>query len=382
MKMFNVRAALLAAGLALAAGPTLAAEPAGEAAPKLPGSMVWATYDVGSSGFVEASAIADAFGKAYGTRVRLMPSGTSIGRLLPLKTGRAHYGWLADELYFATEGTYDFSAPDWGPQDLRVLAGRPSTFGLATAADSGIHTVADVRGKRVPLIKANPSINIKVEAMLAFGGLGWSDVHVVEVPSYGAALRALVDGEVDVAGTTPTAAALYELESQHGIAWVPLPKDNAAGWKAITSVASFFAPVMATAGAGLSPQKPAELFAVRYPMISVYANAPEEEVYEFLKALDKTYGLYSGATKATAAWRLSEAGTSPSDAPFHPGAVRYLKEIGVWTEKDEAWNRQRLARLEAVRSAWTTARALAAEKKIADADWPAFWDTYRKQNLN
>lgn len=381
MRMFNVRAALLAAGLAVAAMPALAADEK-PGAPKLPSSMVWATYDVGSSGFVEASAIADAFGKTYGTRVRLMPSGTSIARLLPLKTGRAQYGWLADELYFATEGTYDFAAADWGPQDLRVLAGRPSTFGLATAANSGIATVAEVKGKRVPRIKANPSINIKVEAMLAFGGLSWDDVKVVEVPSYGAALQALVDGQVDVAGTTPTAAALYELESQRGIAWVPLPKDNAAGWKAITSVADFFAPVTATAGAGLSPQKPAELFAVRYPMISVYANATDDDVYQFLKALDQTYGLYQGATSAMPAWRMSEAGTAPSDAPFHPGAVRYLKEIGVWTDKDEAWNVRRMARLKSVQAAWTTARALAAEKKVADADWPTFWDAYRKQNLN
>ena len=376
MKGFNLKAAALSLGLVFAAGTAQAEEP------KLQATMVWSTYDVGSSGFVEASAIADAFGKEYGTRVRLMPSGTSIGRLLPLKTGRAQYGWLADELYFATEGTYDFAAPDWGPQDLRTLAGRPSTFGLATAANSGIKQVSDVRGKRVPKIKANPSINIKVEAMLAFGGLTWDDVDVVEVPSYGAALKALVDGQVDVAGTTPTAAALYELESQRGIAWVPLPKDNAAGWKAITSVADFFAPVSATAGAGLSKDKPAELFAVRYPMITVYANTPEDEVYALVKALDKTYDIYSGATKATPGWKLSKAGTTPSDAPFHPGAIRYLKEIGVWTDKDEAWNNARLARLKAVQSAWATARTLAGEKKIADADWPAFWDTYRKQHLN
>ena len=98
--------------------------------------------------------------------------------------------------------------------------------------------------------------------------------------------------------------------------------------------------------------------------------------------MDKTYGIYSGATKATPGWALAKAGTTPSDAPFHPGAIRYLKEIGVWTDKDEAWNTARLARLKAVQSAWATARTLAGEKKVADADWPAFWDAYRKQHLN
>src|SRR5690606_19055583 len=47
---------------------------------ELPSTMIWSTYDVGSTGYVEASAIADAFGKKYGSRIRLQPSGTAIGR--------------------------------------------------------------------------------------------------------------------------------------------------------------------------------------------------------------------------------------------------------------------------------------------------------------
>ncbi|MFC2969509.1 TAXI family TRAP transporter solute-binding subunit [Acidimangrovimonas pyrenivorans] len=349
---------------------------------ELPRSMLWSTYDVGSSGYVEASAIADAFAKDYDTRVRIMPSGTAIGRLLPLKTGRVQYGWLANELYFATEALYDFAAPDWGPQDLRVVAGRPSTFGMATAADSDIHKMADIRGKRVPYIKANPSINIKVQAMLAFAGLSWNDVDVVQVPSYGAALKALVNGQVDVAGTTPTASALYELaSSRHGVAWVPMPEDNAKGWKAIESIASFFAPATATAGAGITKDHPAHIFAVRYPMITVYAKADADQVYNFVKALDQTYGIYSGATAATRLWKLSLSGKTPADAPFHPGAIRYLKEIGVWSAQDEAWNERRLKRLQAVMKAWTEARAEAKAQAVADADWPAFWADYRKTAL-
>lgn len=373
MKKMIASIAMLAA---LALGATV---PTAKAEDGLPKTMIWATYDVGSSGYAEASAIADAFAKEYGVRVRIMPSGTSIGRLLPLKTNRAQFGWLANELYFATEGLYDFAAREWGPQDLRVVAGRPSTFGLAVAGDAGITKIEDLRGKRVPRIKANPSINIKVEAIMAFGGLTWDDVEVVEVPSYGAALRALVEGDVDAAGSTPTAAALYELESlSRGLSWAPMPADNAAGWKAIKSVASFFAPATATKGAGITADAPAHIFAVRYPMITVYADADEQTVYEFTKALDETYGIYSAATAATPAWKLAEAGTTPADAPFHPGAIRYLKEIGVWTHADQAWNDERLARLQAVEQAWTTATDEAMEKNLSDKDWAAFWDDKRK----
>lgn len=87
----------------------------------------------------------------------------------------------------------------------------------------------------------------------AFGGLTWDDVEVVEVASYGAALRALVDGQADVAGTTPTASARYELEgTSRGLGWVPLREDNAEGWQAVRDVASFFAPTTAKAGAGIT----------------------------------------------------------------------------------------------------------------------------------
>ena len=48
-----------------------------------------------------------------------------------------------------------------------------------------------------------------------------------------------------------------------------MPADNAEGWGTIKSVASFFAPATATQGAGITEDDPAQIFAVRYPMITV-----------------------------------------------------------------------------------------------------------------
>lgn len=85
---------------ALVLGASTAAQAADT---KLPDTMTWSSYDVGSAGYAEASAIADAFGKKYGTRIRIQPSGSSIGRLQPLLSGRADVGFLATETFFATE---------------------------------------------------------------------------------------------------------------------------------------------------------------------------------------------------------------------------------------------------------------------------------------
>ena len=117
-----------AAGLVFLTGPKAIAQDI-----KLPPSMVWSAYDLGSSGYAEASGIANALQTKFKTRIRIVPAGTSIGRLLPMLTGKVQYGFLANEAFFAAEGTYDFGVQSWGPQDLRVVLGRPSSVGFKPA---------------------------------------------------------------------------------------------------------------------------------------------------------------------------------------------------------------------------------------------------------
>lgn len=365
---------------ALLAMAVAAATPA--AAQDLPRTMVWSAYDVGSSGYAQAAAAADAMSSAYGTRIRIVPSGTAIGRMLPMTTGRVGYGWLANEVYFATEATYEFAAREWGPQDLRVLMGAPAAFGIAVAADSGIETLADLKGRRVSRITANPSINIKVDAMMAFADLSWRDVDAVEVPSYGASIRAIIEGRSDAAGGVPPSALFRELEaSSRGIRWLDVPPDNAEGWARLTGIASFFAPLTETRGPGISAEAPAQLIGYRYPMITVYADADEAEVYAMTKAMVEQFEAYQAAHPAMPFWRTDLAAVPPTDAPFHPGAIRYLREIGIWTAEHDAWNDTRLARLQAVQAAWDAASEKAFDEGVSDADWPAFWAAHRAEAL-
>ncbi len=193
---------------ALVLGASTAAQAADT---KLPDTMTWSSYDVGSAGYAEASAIADAFGKKYGTRIRIQPSGSSIGRLQPLLSGRADVGFLATETFFATEGVYDFSTRQWGPQDLRAIAGRPSSFGIFTAADAGIETLADLKGRKFAYVAGNPSVNVKCDAFLAFAGLSRDDVEAIMFPTYGSAMGSLARGEADASCTTTTPSHVYEL---------------------------------------------------------------------------------------------------------------------------------------------------------------------------
>jgi len=365
-------AACLLAG-SLAASSALAQD--------LPRSMTWSSYDVGSAGYAEASAIANAFGKKYGTRIRIQPSGSAIGRLQPLISKRVDYSYLATETFFATEGLFDFGARRWGPQDLRVIAGRPSSFGMPTAADAGIDTIADVEGKRLAYVAGNPSINVKCDAVLAFAGLDRADVDLIMFPTYGAAMSALAQNQADATCTLTTPSQMYELaESPRGIHWTNLPADNTEGWKRLQEIAPFFAPFEETVGAGISKEHPVELMAYRYPMVVVRADQSDESVYRYIKALDETFDLYKDATASMPRWDLKRAGHTPVDAPFHPGAIKYLKEKGIWTDADQQWNDARLARLKALRAAWK--KTVAAHENDSDDAFEKAWAKNRQDALD
>lgn len=379
-----------------AAGASLAvlslAVPAHAEGGKLPSSTVWTAYDLGSSGYAEASGIANALMKNYQTRVRIVPSGTSIGRLLPITTGKADYGFLANEVYFAAEGTFDFSTRQWGPQDLRIVLGRPANVGLAVAKDTGVKQISDLKGKRVGFVKGNPSVNVKNEAYLAFGGLTPDDVEQVWFGSYGAMKEALIANQLDAFGSVTTSANMREIEaSPRGLYWPPFPAENKAGWKAMTDVVSFAEPSVETQGAGVSEDNPVTLVGYRYPMITAYARKGADEVHTLVEAVEATFDDYRNTTSSSSNWEVKRSGLPPADAPFHEGTIRYMKEKGYWNNEAQAWHDARLARLEKVIAGWEEASAsfekmreeeTAKGNKIdADEAWGPYWDKYRAAHL-
>ena len=372
---------LLTAAFGLAPIASTQAAESGADAPELPRSMTWSSYDVGSAGYAEASAIADAFGRKFGTRIRIQPSGSSIGRLQPVLKKRAEVGFLATEAFFASEGVADFADRRWGPQNLRTLGGRPSSFGIFTAKDANIRSMQDLKGKRFAYVAGNPSINLKCDALLGAAGLTRDDVDARMFPTYNATMSSLAQGKADASCTTTTPSQLYELaESPRGIHWLEVGPDDEKAWARLRKIAPFLQPYTETVGAGLSEDNPVNIFAYRYPVLVVRADQDEDLVYNFLKAFDQTYPMYKDGTAIMNRWKMDRAGTPPIDVPFHPGAIKYLKEKDIWTDEMQAWNDKRLARLNALRAAWKDAVA-EGEGKSDDA-FAKIWENHRQKALD
>ena len=369
-------AALFASGVAQGAG--------------LPKTMIWTSYDFGSAGFAQASGVANAFKKQYGTRIRIVPSGTGIGRMLPVTQRKAHYGFLATETYFASEGTYDFAVTQWGPQNLRIVLAPPTTTGLTVPKGSKFADGHNLKGIRLGYVKGNPSVNVKTDALLAYAGLKRSDITPVWFGGYGVMKGARLSGKIDGFLMSPFSGITRELEaSPAGIEWIQFDPADKAGWDRIQEIAPMYAPASTDVGAGMVSGKPVNIAVFRYPMMVTYADRSEAEVYEVAKAMDEAFDLYKNVNATTKNWAITKAGKTPADVAWHPGSIKYLKEKGVWSAADEAWNTKRMARHAKVIEEWDNATDAfnawrAAEKKkknkikVSEA-WPKYWADHRKK---
>ena len=194
-------------------------------------------------------------------------------------------------------------------------------------------------------------------------------------------MSSLARGEADASCTTTTPSHVYELaESPRGIRWLDVPKDDKEGWANLNKTTPFLAPFTETLGAGISEENPVDIMSYRYPVLVVRANEDADKVYNMLKAVDETYPMYKDATAAMPRWDIKLSGTPAIDVPFHEGAIRYLKEIGVWTDEAQAWNDARIKRLDVLLAAWPKAVEEAEGK--SDDEFAEIWEKHRTQALD
>jgi TRAP transporter TAXI family solute receptor len=340
---------------------------------KLAPTLTMTAYDTGTAGFNITVAIGKALKDKYGSDVRVLPAGNDVARLQPLRTGRAIASGMGAGVYFAQEGVFEFASKEWGPQAVQLTLSTVDCNGgnLGVAKDTGVKTMADLKGKRVGFVVGSPALNQNALAMLAFANLTEKDVKIVEFASYGAMWKGMVNNDVDAAFATTITGPAKELESSpRGIVWPPLPFSDKAGWERVKKVGPFFAQHKVTCGAGgISKDNPIEMGAYPYPIYTVYGNQNENDVYMLTKAMIETYDAYKdGAPGATG--MAAKLQTKNWSIPVHKGAVKALKEAGAWSDDQETFNNNLLKRQETLAAAWasfTKANPPSDPKEFADS---------------
>jgi len=362
------RARALAAAATLFAGAAIADV-------KLPATLAWSAYDVGSAGYNQSVGIGNALKQKYNVSLRVLPGKNDISRNLPLRNGQVQFSANGvGGAYLAQEGLFDFGATEWGPQPVRGLMLNTSDqlLTVLAAKDSGVKTIADLKGKRVAWVIGAPSLNQNITAILAFANLTWNDVQRVEFGGFGSAMDGIVNNQVDAAFSSSVSGKAYAIaKSPRGLVYPVISHKDKAGWKRLNALAPFFKPFMGTEGAELSKDHPAESSAYPYPILMTYANQNADLVYNMTKAMVETFDMYKGSAPGASGWAVDRQ-IFDWVVPYHDGAIRYWKEASQWKPEHQAHNDILIKRQQVLAKAW------AGMNKAGDINAEAFAAAWEK----
>jgi len=242
----------------------------------------------------------------------------------------------------------EFSAKQWGPQPMRqVWRGLSLYTTMLVRGDSGIKYPKDLKGKKIPKVPGWPAGMLAIEGTMAFGNLGWDDVKAIPMSGYVGQLKGVIQGTVDACWAATVTPTVKELQAgPHKAGWVILPHADKAGWKRLQAIAPWLVPVVCKRAPGLAKGETMEVSGYPYSIWS-YATVDADIVYAVVKAMHEGFDIYKGMHRAMPAFNIKQAVRDPSPVPSHAGAIRYFKEVGVWTAEMDQWQADQLKTFEA-----------------------------------
>ena len=341
--------------------------------------MICATKPTESTGYAQILAIGNALRDDFGTSLRIIPGKNDVSRMIPLRDGIADYCGCSIAAYFAQEGASVFAAPDWGPQRVYNIfnnAGTDNGLTMLWAADAGIDSWADLKGKRVGTVVAAPAIEYNTTGFLAFAGLTWDDVVRIEFSGNKQMMSGIIAGQVDaVFGNTMGSYPEQLAASPHGLKYPTFPHDDEAAWARFREVVPYFNKRKVSQGVkvenNISGKVPFDGAGFPYPIFVTYDNKTADEVYAFTRAVFERYENFKDSAPLSVGYQVDRQNLTWV-LPYHPGAIRYYKEQDAWGEKEEAHNQALLKRQDLLAAAWEEFNAKQVEESAFSDEWIIF----------
>lgn len=330
---------------------------------KLPETLTWTAYDVGSGGYNQAVAIGNALKNKMGVTLRVLPGKNDVSRTIPLRDGQVPFSANGvGGSYMAQEGLYEFGARDWGPQPVRALLlnNSDALLTIVTAKDANIKTMADLKGKRVAWVVGAPALNQNITALLASANLTWNDVKRVEFGGFGAAMDGIIANQVDAAFASTISGQAFKIAaSPRGVQYPIVPHNDKEAWARLKKIAPFYVPQWGAEGADLSATNKVEGATYPYPVLMSMAGANAELVYNMTKAMVDLFPEYKDGAPGNVGWDIKRQMFAWA-IPMHEGAVKYFKEQKLWTDEHQKHNDGLVARQKVLAAAWAAYKAKAA----------------------
>ena len=296
------------------------------------------TNPAGSIYFTLGGGLAKVLTEKMGVQAIVQPfAGSSV--YLPLVDNGEVTAGLSSTLDSGAAYRGDLEYKGRATKKLRSLArifSLPYTF--TVRADSGIKTVADLKGKKVVMeFKALLGLRPMNEALIQAGGLKLSDVTPMTVAGLKQGLDALADKAVDATAVAAGIAMVQEANASipGGVRYLDVTGPNATD--------AFMAKTLP--GSSLmtlapNPRMPEVKEPVKIGTYDVFlvvgAGLSDADASKMTSVLIDNWADLQKDYPALRASKLDDLSRSSNVVPYHPGAIAAYKTKKMWTERNDA----------------------------------------------
>ncbi len=228
------------------------------------------------------------------------------------------------------------------PEARFLLGGNNLYYGWTTRPDTGIKTIADLKGRRVTgQVPGQASLRLFYEQTLLAYGINKDDVRHIPFDNTPATVEALQDGKVDATFTSLGGAKIEEAVATKNAFALPFPPEKR----------QFLTEKPELVKIHLLPAKHLSVLREPTPVIGIQnflvcrSDLPEASAYMITKAvLEHAEELVSVSVEFKE-WGLKQAIPPDFFVPYHPGAIKYFKEKKMWNAGHDARQKENLEKI-------------------------------------
>lgn len=262
--------------------------------------------------------------KVENMNVTAQATGASKENLRLISSEEAEFAIVQNDVMdYAFHGTDMFEGQKLG-NIAAIGTLYPEVVQIAASVDSGIKSIADMKGKRVSVGDAGSGVEFNAKQILEGYGLTFDDIKKSNL-SFKESSDGIQNGTLDACFVTAGVpnAALQELAISNGLVLIPV--DGEAADK-ICSKYGFYTKVAIPAGTYKGSDTDTPALAIK-ATLAVSAALDETTVYNLTKALFENQAELAQAHAKGNDLSIEKAVTGIS-VPFHAGAAKYFAEVG------------------------------------------------------
>jgi hypothetical protein len=257
-------------------------------------------------------------------KTQVQATKASVENLVLLQQGRGEIAFtLGDSLKAAWDGDAEAGFKTKLDKLRTIGAIYPNYIQIVATAESGIKTLADLKGKSLSVGAPKSGTELNARAILAAAGLSYKDIGKVEYLPFAESVDLMKNRQLDA--TLQSAglgvASLKDLSTSTDITVVSVPREI------VDKIGPPFVPVMIPANTYTGQDKDVPTAAVINYLVT--SSAVSDDLgYQMTKLIFESLPELANAHAVGREIKLETAAMG-SPVPLHPGAIRYYKEKGL-----------------------------------------------------